>query len=1015
MFLSELSIKRRITVLMMTILVVIFGILAYMRLGLEIFPEMDMPVISVITHYEGASPKEVEEIVTKPLEMTLSTVKGLKSIKSESMESYSVIKVEFDWGSNLDAATQDMREMIDQILSYLPASVSRPMVMKYDTSQIPILIYGASGMANTYELQKVMKDDVSNRLKKLDGVASVTIMGGDELEVQINIDRSKIEQYQLSFELIQQAIGLQNINISGGHIEQYKNDYLIRTLAEFKSIEELADSPIKFNADGSVLRLKDIAEVKKDFKERRYELRTNKLPTATFMILKESGKNTLTVVKNAKKELEAIEKSGQYDLKFYEINDMGKIIEGTTNDATSNVIFGSILAILIMYVFMRNWRPTLAISLAIPLSVIATFIPIYLMKFSLNLMTLGGLALGVGMLVDNAVVVIENIYRHVELGHDKMKSASIGAKEVAMAITASTLTTISVFLPMVFSNGMTAILVKSLALTVAFSLFVSLVVALTIVPVMASIFFQRDSKMIGNTSWFDKVRDPYIRLLKAALNHRIKVILIIIAAIIVSIGLMFTLGAEFMPEGDMPFIMMKVKMPKGTVLSETDNTVKQIEDVLGTIEGVENYMVLLGTTDDEGMSGDGSMPSSTAEGVVWTKLKAKKDRKLSQNEITEYIRTKIPAITGGEVIFIKQGMGGGSANAVELKIFGKDLDVIKELSTQVQEKIADVEGIRDIQNSITEGNPEVHVRVDRQKAFKLGITPAQTGMNLRTANQGATIALYREGGEEYNVKLRYKEENREVMDDLQKVVIPSPLGGSVPLAQLATIEKGEGPSVISHERQNRKATITANVTGRDIASLSNDIKKVIKPIQDDLPIGYSIEMSGAYEDMKENFKTLFLGLILSIILVYIVMASQFESLKQPFVVMFTVPLAFIGVAFALFITRTTISVTSFVGLIVLGGIVVNNGIVLIDYVNQLREQGMGKHEALIKAGYDRIRPVFITSFTTIIGMLPMALSRGEGSEMKSPMAITIIGGLLSATFLTLIVIPVIYSLTDRWK
>ncbi|HOE92057.1 MAG TPA: efflux RND transporter permease subunit, partial [Candidatus Cloacimonadota bacterium] len=466
-------------------------------------------------------------------------------MKSESMESYSVIKVEFDWGSNLDAATQDMRDMIDQTLSYLPASVSRPMVMKFDTSQIPILIYGASGMANTYELQKVMKDDVSNRLKKLDGVASVRIMGGDELEVQINIDRSKIEQYQLSFEQIQQAIGLQNINISGGHIEQYKNDYLIRTLAEFKSIEELADSPIKFNADGSVLRLKDIAEVKKDFKERRYELRTNKLPTATFMILKESGKNTLTVVKNAKKELEAIEKSGQYDLKFYEINDMGKIIEGTTNDATSNVIFGSILAILIMYVFMRNWRPTLAISLAIPLSVIATFIPIYLMKFSLNLMTLGGLALGVGMLVDNAVVVIENIYRHVELGHDKMKSASIGAKEVAMAITASTLTTTAVFLPMVFSNGMTAILVKGLALTVAFSLFVSLVVALTIVPVMASIFFQRDSKMIGNTSWFDKVRDPYIRLLKAALNHRIMVILIIIAAIIVSIGLMFTLGAEF--------------------------------------------------------------------------------------------------------------------------------------------------------------------------------------------------------------------------------------------------------------------------------------------------------------------------------------------------------------------------------------------------------------------------------------------------------------------------------------
>jgi len=974
---------------------------------------MDYPIISIITRYEGASPIEVEEIVTKPLEMTLATVKNMKSIKSESTESISVIMAEFNWGSNLDAAAQDLRDMIDQVLPYLPADVSRPMVMKFDTSQIPILIYGVSGMSNAYELQKVMKDDVSNRLKKLNGVASINIMGGDEYEVQININRSKIEQYQLSFEQIQQAIGAQNMNLSGGHIEQHKTDYLIRTIAEFDSIDELTNTPIKFNQDGSVLKLKDVAEVKKAFKDRRYDLRTNKLPTSTFMVLKESGANTLNVVRGVKEELANIQESDQYDLNFYEINDMGKIIERVTNDTTSNVIFGSILAILIMYLFMRNWRPTLAISLAIPISVIATFIPIYLMKFSLNLMTLGGLALGVGMLVDNAVVVIENIYRHVELGHDKMKSASIGAKEVAMAITASTLTTVAVFLPMVFSSGMTAILVRGLALTVAFSLFVSLIVALTIVPAMASVFFRKESKMMGNVSWFDKVRDPYIRMLKAALNHRVKVILIIIAALLISIAMMISLGAEFMPEGDMPFIMMKLEMPKGTALSETNKMVKQIEDVLGNIEGVDNYMTLLGTTDDEGMSGNQGMPGSTAEAVIWTKLKSKSERSLSQEQITEHIRTQIPPIAGGELIFIKQGMGGGNANAVELKIFGKDLDEIKNISQLVENRIAEVEGIRDVQNSVSEGEPEFHVKVDREKAFQFGLTPAQTAMNLRTANQGSTIALYRESGEEYQVKLRYQPENRETLTDLNNVLIPSPLGVNIPLSQIASIEKGEGPSSIAHERQNRKATVTANITGRDLAGASRDVRRVLKPIQDDLPLGYSIEMGGAYEDMLDSFKTLLLGLILSIVLVFIVMASQFESLKQPFVVMFTVPLAFIGVALALFITQTTISVTSFVGLIVLGGIVVNNGIVLIDYVNQLREQGMAIHDALIKAGHDRIRPVFITSFTTIIGMLPMALSSGEGSEMKAPMAITIIGGLLSSTLLTLIVIPVIYSLVDR--
>lgn len=1013
MFLSDYSINHKITILMMTILIIILGAISFTKLGLEIFPEMDYPVITILTNYSGASPKEVEEIVTKPLEMALSTVKNMKSLKSESIEGYSVIMAEFDWGTDLDASAQDLRDVIDQSMVYLPSSVGRPMVMKYDTSQIPVLIYGVTGMNNTYELQKVMKDDISNKLKRIKGVASIAIMGGDEIEKQIFIDRSKLEQYQVSFDEIQQALVMQNVNLSVGHLDYFKKDYLVRTIAEYKSMEEIENTPVKYFPDGSILRIKDIAEVKEAFKETRYKLRTNGNPTAAFWILKESGQNTLQVVKDVKEELKKIQASKQYNLQFYEINDMGKLIENTTNEASSNVYLGSFLAIFIMYLFLRNWRPTLAISLAIPISVIATFIPMYLMKYSLNLMTLGGLALGVGMLVDNGVVVIENIYRHVEDGNDKQYSAKIGAKEVAMAITASTLTTIAVFFPMVFSGGMTAILVRGLALTVAFSLMVSLFIALTIVPALASVFFEKSTKTLGNLNWFDKVRTPYIRLLKWCLYHRAKTIYGIIVLFIISMSLFFFLGAEFMPSGDNPFIMMKVTMPKGSVISETDSFMRQVEDICKETKELENYMIMIGAIDESGMQADQTNPQSPSEAVLWAKLKNKSERTRSQVEITENLRKRLPQLEGGKITFINDAMSGNSKSPVELKIFGKDLDEIKRISLLVEKEVASIKGIRDIQNSVNEGNPEMLIKIDREKAYHYGLTPYQVGNVIKTANQGSIIGIYRQGGEEIDIKLRYLEENRESMEDLQRIAIPTYSGSTIPLSQIAEISQGEGPSRITHERQIRKATISANIVGRDLGSASKDVKIMLESLQKKLPLGYTIEMGGSYEDMIEGFKTLLFGLLLSIVLVYIVMASQFESLKQPFVVMFTMPLSFIGVAWALFLTGTTISVASFVGVIILGGIVVNNGIVLIDYTNQVRAKGVEKHEALIQAGYDRIRPVLITALTTIIGMLPMAISKGDGSEMKAPLAISVIGGLTSATFFTLVIIPVIYSLMDN--
>ena len=1013
MFISDFSVHHRITILMMTILIIIFGVISYTRLGLDVFPELDYPVISIITSYQGASPEELESIVTSNIEMALAGVKNVKSVKSESTENFSIIMVEFEWGSDLDASAQDLRDVIEQIIDYLPDSVSRPMVMKFNTSQIPIMVYGVTGMEDSYQLQKVLKDDISNKLKRLDGVASINVFGGDEPEKQILVDKFLLEKYKVTLDDISMAVMLQNLNVSGGHLNINQKDYFVRTIAEFKSIEDIENTPVKMNQDGSIVRVRDVAEVRESFKEKRYIVKTNQKPTTAMMVTKESGANTLTVTRNVQKELRQLNQSGQYDLAFHEINNMGSFIEKTTNDANTNVIFGSILAILIMYFFIRNWRPTLAISVAIPISIIATFIPIYLMKYSLNLMTLGGLALGVGMLVDNAVVVIENIYRHIEDGADRFTAAIQGTKEVALAISASTFTTIAVFLPMVFSTGMTAILVRGLALTVAFSLLVSLVVALTIVPTLASVLFKRDVNIHKPIPWFEFLRNQYVRLLKICLRHRGKTIFSVLFLIILSGLLVTQTGAEFMPVADNPFIMMQIKLPKGTVLEETDFLVSQIERVFAETDGIESYLSMSGAADEGGAQADPTNPQNQAEAIIWAKLTDKKHRNLSHSDIMELLRAKVPNIKDGEIVFLLDPMAGNAKPPVEIKIFGNDLEQLSLLSNEVTRLIQEVPDLRDIQNSLSEGSPEIHFKVNRDKAMQYGMTAAQIATGLRTAIQGTVVGIFRNKGEEIDIRLQYKEEQRETLEDFNEIRINSPLGISVPLNHLLTMEYGEGQSRISRESQTRKATVTANILGKDLAGITKNVQKKIEPFIANMPVGYNLEFGGSYQDMVEGFVTLSLALLLSIVLVYIVMASQFESLKQPFVVMFTVPLSLIGVSIALFITGHTVSVPSFVGLIVLSGIVVNNGIVLIDYANQLRNRGIEKHEALIKAGYDRMRPVFITALTTMIGMLPMAISKAEGAEMKNPMAVTIIGGLLSATFFTLVVIPVIYSLFDK--
>ncbi|MCF7793183.1 MAG: efflux RND transporter permease subunit [Candidatus Cloacimonetes bacterium] len=1021
MKLAEFSVNKRVTIFIITILIIILGGISLSRLGLEMFPDMDYPVISIVTIYDGASPQDIEETVTEPIETSIATVKNIKTITSESLENASLVMVEFNWGTNLDFAAQDLRDAIEQISDYLPATVSRPLVMKFNLADMPILMYGVTGAENTYELRQLLEDEVATKLKHLDGVASVIVYGGDELEKQIIVDKEKLEQYKISIDEIVQIVAAGNLNMTAGHIQKRKDEYLLRTMAQYKSIEEIENLPVKFTETGKVIYLKDVAKVQDGFKEKRHISRTNKLPTVMFMVSKESGANTLTVTDVVKKELAAIEKDFSNNLKFHMVMDMGMPIERVTSGALANLIIGGVLAIGIMFLFLRNWRPTLAISLAIPISVVATFIPIYLAKFTLNIMTLGGLALGVGMLVDNSIVVIENIYRHLEMGKTKFQSAKIGASQVAMAITASTLTTIAVFFPMIFAEGMTGILVRGLALTVAFSLAASLFVSLTIVPVIASVIFRKAKdrpKINKSEQFFEGIKNRYVKILEWVLDNRGKTILMVIALFVLAlmIPVLGIIGTEFMPSSDMPFMVLNVKMPSGTPLEETNQVISQVEDVFMNTAGVMNTMILIGPMSEGSAMADPTNPQDVNEAQIFVRLFLAEERQLSTEQIQELVRSQLPEVAGAEFTFMssEEMMGQGQSLPIEINIYGKDLVQLKQIAAQMEKRMASVEFVTDINNSMKKGKPEYHIIIDKDKAFHYGLTSAQVASAIKTASWGTICGIFREAGEEIDILVRMEEEKRNSFEDIMHLSIVSPMGFSVPLNQIAHLQSAEGPAKISHEKQTRKVMLSASVTGtNDIGSVVENIQTRVADIIDGMPPGYYIDFGGAYKDMQEAFVTLAGALLLAIILVYSVMASQFESLRQPFIVMFTMPLALIGVMAILGLTGTTLSVISFVGAIILAGIVVNNGIVLIDHMNQLRMEGMEMRQAILQAGRDRIRPVLITAITTMGGMLPMAISSGQGSEMKSPMALTVIGGLISATFLTLIVIPAIYSLIAK--
>lgn len=1009
----NLAIRRRITFMMIFIGVIGFGIFSLTRLNPELLPDITMPIAGVITTYSGAGPEEVENLITKPIEEAVMTVKGVSEVVSIIEEGSSITIVRFSWGYDMDQAAFDIREKIDFIESYMPKDAQKPIVIKFDPTMIPILWINVSGDKPLYELRQIAEDDIKPQLERLEGVAMAEVFGGLEREIQINLGRNRMDAYGLTADDVIKAVAAQNITLPGGKILSGDKELTVRTMGEFTNVEEIENVIVTVKGNIPVY-VRDIAEVLDTFEEKLTEVRIDGKPGLLLQIQKESGAVTVDVSKRVRKQLSNL--TIPYDVNVDVMVDMAEFIQKAIGNLQSNILLGALLAIFILLLFMHNIRSTLIIAIAIPMSIIASFVAMDGFGISLNMMSMGGLALAVGMLVDNSIVVLENIFRHREEGLDKKKSSSIGTREVAVPVTASTITTLAIFLPVLFIPGMIGIMSRDLSLTVSISLAVSLVVSLTLIPLLTSMFLKIERTKLNPVSVFMKnlmkrLDSLYQNILNWCLDHRKIVILGTIGLFILSILIVFPfrlVGTEFMSGIDSGYVEFIVRLPEGSRLEETANMISRIADIgFDEIPEVESVVAMIGGGDIEMITGQSGRSN---RGVVDFVLVDKSQRRRTQKDIEEFVRGRIKDLPGVEIVFTEEMSGammGFTGSAIELEIYGTSFDELDRIANEVESIVEGIPGTRDVEISREEKKPEIQLLINRKVAQSVGIPVFLIANAINDNVRGTVASIFREEGEEYKIRVRLREKDRETIDDILAIPLRTPFGSVVRLQELVDVNPAFGPRAIEHKGQQRIITVMSNVTGRDIGSVTRDIQREIKNIV--LPKGYSINLGGQAEEQRKSFMWLAIAMIGAVFLVYMVMASLFESFIDPFTIMFTVPLAIIGVIWLMFLTNTTFSVMAFVGAIVLVGIVVNNGIVLIHYINLLRrEQNVELREAIVLGGRRRLRPILMTALTTIFAMIPMAIGMGTASEMRTPMARAIVGGLTTSTFLTLVFLPVLY-------
>ncbi len=1013
-------VKRPVTTTMVILIFVSFGILSLFNLNLDMYPDMDIPVAIVSTNYSGAASEEMENLVTKPLEGVLGTVPGVSSISSTSSNGSSIVVLEFDDGVDIDQAALDMREKVDLIKGFLPDDASDPMVMKIDinalTGSTSIGIKGKN--ISLVELENIVEDKVLNRLERQEGVASISSTGGSSEEIKIQINEEKLRGYGISEGQLVQILYSENINTPTGTIKQGNTNLSLRVEGQFAKVEDIRNIPITTPTGGTIF-LRDVAEVSrvnKDVTEYSY---IDGEPGIILSVQKQSTANTVNVSDALIKEIGKISREVE-GIEIVMLMDPADYIRASISSVASSALIGGVLAVIILFIFLRDVRTTLIVGMAMPMSVIITFGLMQAADITINIMSLGGLTLGVGMLVDNSIVVIESIYRKMERGLPKFQAAVEGAGEVAMSVIASTLTTIVVFLPITFTGGAAAQIFNQLSFTISFALIASLFASLTFVPMASSLLLVTEEEKLNIgivykilskfNDGFTKVEKGYKTLLEKAINHGKIVLLLTIVFLGLTGYSAFSLSPVMIPESDEGMVTVSIRMPRGTILDETKEIATKVSDIALGYEEVQNISVTIGGTQMFGQS------ASTDSGSLTINLIPKNERSRSAKEIEVALNKEFNSIAGANVTAsaVSMAMEGFGGKGISITVRGDDTVVLEEIVNNFTKIAENIKGVSNISSSIDSTSPQANIVVDRAKAASYGVSSSAVGSIINTAVSGTVAGTLKIGSDELDLRIEQDSNNYNYINDIKNILVPSNTGISVPLYEIADVNINYPPVSISRENQQRYVTLTLinddeTSTGEIIADFDKAMGSYI------MPNNYTWEYTGSTQEMNETFTSLFLALIMAVFLVYMVMAAEFESLIYPFIVMFSIPVAISGGLFGLSIVGENLSITSFLGMIMLSGLVINSAIVLIDYTNFVRKRdNITPGEALLIAGPVRLRPIIMSVLTTCLGLLPMATSNAEGAELMRGLAVLVIFGLMSSTIITLILIPVVYnSITTR--
>lgn len=1021
MNLPRFTVNKPVTTVMIFLALLLFGLFSYRTLPKDLLPEIELPALTVITIYPGASAGDVEIQVTNPLESVLAGTENLKRISSSSSENVSFIFLEFDWGSNISEAANSARDLMGLVSRELPTDAMNPYIMKINSAMIPVVIYAITAGDSYYGLEKIAQDRIIDPILKVPGVGSAFIIGQPTREILVSLNPQKLKAYNISQSQILAILQAENLSIPAGSIKFGKFDFAVRVIGGVESVDQIKRIAVS-GFGNRIVRLGDIAEVIDGFKEKDEIVYSNQKKGVGLFIQKQTGTNTYEVYKGIVNRMQEILPTLPPDINAAIVFDSSEMIVEVTNNLNKTIWYAAIFVMLVVYVFLREWKNSLIVILTIPFSLIVAYLTMAVLNFSINTFTLMSMIVAIGMVVDNAIVVLENINRHIENGSKPKQAAIFGTLEMGNAITASTLTTISVFVPLIFIGGMVGILFQQLALLVAVTMVASLITSLTLTPMLSSIILnpkkinsKQNKIYLAGEKVFNIFENFYKKSLRIALNFKYLIILfsLLLFGIVMYIGL--NLGTDYIPDLDAGDLITEIEIEVGSNVQETERVAKMVEQIyIEEVPEMISQYTVIGQTESNILTAAG-FDEGKNKATISARLCLPQDRERSAQEIAQVIRSRLALIpeienynvTGGSLM---QNMLLGGFKPIEINVTGSNFDAINETALKIIEKFEQHPGLSDIESTIDRGKLEYQIIIDKDKAYSLGLNTAMIGMQVRQSIYGADAGRFNEDGESFNIKVQYLSDYRKSVQDIYNIVITNLLGVQIKLSDIAEIKEDFAPLEILHENQSRIVTVGANLNNISLSEGADIARKIIA--ETETPSGIMLSIGGEIREQEEAFADLNLIFLIGIFLVYMIMASQFESFKDPFIILFAIPFSLTGVILAFIVTGINLNLVTFVGVIMLIGIVVNNGIVLVDYTNLLRARDLKVRDAIIESGASRLRPVLMTSFTTMLAMIPMVFSKGIGSELWIPLGITVIGGLLISMLITLIIIPCIYEVMN---